>query len=509
LLPENGQITNGSITLHTGGGAQQMDSLEQYGKRMRSIRGGQIGMIFQDTLSALNPAHRVGRQVAENLRQHTDISKSDARKKVVEIFRRLGIPDPERRYDAYPHEFSGGMRQRVMIAMAMICNPDLIIADEPTTALDVTIQAQIMELLKELQQQEHKSFVLITHNMGLVSEVADFVAVMYLGRIVEYGTAAQVLENPQHPYTVALLQSVPSVGMDRSAELRTVAGQTPSPAEVVDGCEFATRCPFVSDRCRTGVIRFRTADDGHPVRCVLLGQLLHFGQNLRLDGDVQRGGRFVGDDEVRPVQHGNGNGHALAHAAGQLMRVGQQAFLGAGNAHHAQRVACQDAGLGAAHLVMRAHRLDHLHVHPQHGVQRHHRILEDHGDAVALQAAQFARGQRGQVAALEQGLAAHDAARRIDQTHDGKARDGLARAGFTDQAQDLAAFQLKRDAIHGGQHARAGMELRAQVAHFKRGRRASRGRAVGHLWVLGFSTSRRRSPTRLIATMVMSSAMPG
>ncbi len=268
LLPDNGQITSGDIVFRPHGGHLRLNGLEKYGRQMRSVRGGQIGMIFQDTQSSLNPAHRVGRQVAENLLQHTKTSKPEARKKVIEMFGRLGIPDPQRRYDAYPHEFSGGMRQRVMIAMAMICNPELVIADEPTTALDVTIQAQIMYLLKDLQLIEHKTFILITHNMALVSQFADHVAVMYMGRIVEYGTTEQVLKEPRHPYTQALLRSVPSVGMDPSVELRTIDGQTPSPADVTTGCEFAGRCPFVQEQCHLGVIEMRPADDGHPVRCV-------------------------------------------------------------------------------------------------------------------------------------------------------------------------------------------------------------------------------------------------
>lgn len=270
LLPDNGAITSGSIHFRVDGEDLELSRMAKYGKEIRALRGGRIGMIFQDTLSSLNPAHKVGRQVAENLRQHHRISRAEARRRVIDMFGRLGIPDPERRYDAYPHEFSGGMRQRVMIAIAMICNPDLIIADEPTTALDVTIQAQIMGLLKSLQVSEHKSMVLITHNMGLVSEVADYVAVMYLGRVVEYGTVDQVLRSPQHPYTRALLESVPYLGMDASVELRTVPGQTPHPDDVTDGCEFAGRCPFVREECRTGVIRMREPDSGHLARCVLV-----------------------------------------------------------------------------------------------------------------------------------------------------------------------------------------------------------------------------------------------
>jgi oligopeptide/dipeptide ABC transporter ATP-binding protein len=270
LLPDNGRISSGEITFQSGNKVLALNKLEKYGKEMRDIRGAGIGMIFQDTLSSLNPAHKVGRQVAESLRQHYSLSKKEAREKVVDLFRKLGIPDPERRYDAYPHEFSGGMRQRVMIAIATICNPDLLIADEPTTALDVTIQAQIMTLLKELQEKEGKTFILITHNMALVSEVADQVAVMYLGRIVEYGSTEQVLNAPKHPYTRALLQSVPSLLADKSKALQTVQGQTPSPAEVTVGCEFAGRCPYVLDACREKTIELRNFSNGQQARCLRL-----------------------------------------------------------------------------------------------------------------------------------------------------------------------------------------------------------------------------------------------
>ena len=272
LLPDNGGITEGSIVFRPGAEVVELNTLEKFGPKMRSIRGAKIGMIFQDTLSSLNPAHKVGRQVAEALLQHFPISKSEAREKVIDLFRRIGIPDPERRYDAYPHEFSGGMRQRVMIAIATICEPDLVIADEPTTALDVTIQAQIMTLLKELQRTAGKTFILITHNMALVSEVADHVAVMYLGRVVEYGTVDQVLRKPKHPYTRALLQSVPTLVADKNIELQTVEGQTPSPADVTDGCEFAGRCPYAIDSCQTGTVEMRKVEPGHDVRCLRLDE---------------------------------------------------------------------------------------------------------------------------------------------------------------------------------------------------------------------------------------------
>ena len=270
LLPDNGEVSSGKIIFSPGAENVELNKLEKFGKQMREIRGGKIGMIFQDTLSSLNPAHKVGRQVAESLLQHLPISKDEARTRVIELFRKLGIPDPERRYEAYPHEFSGGMRQRVMIAIATICEPDLVIADEPTTALDVTIQAQIMTLLKDLQKTAGKTFILITHNMALVSEVADHVAVMYLGRVVEYGAVDQVLRDPRHPYTKALMASVPTLDADKSVELQTVDGQTPSPAEVTVGCEFAGRCPYVIAACKEKTIEMTRVNQGHDVRCIRL-----------------------------------------------------------------------------------------------------------------------------------------------------------------------------------------------------------------------------------------------
>ena len=266
LLPDNGEVSSGKIIFSPDSESVELNQLEKFGKQMREIRGGKIGMIFQDTLSSLNPAHKVGRQVAESLLQHLPISKDEARTRVIELFRKLGIPDPERRYEAYPHEFSGGMRQRVMIAIATICEPDLVIADEPTTALDVTIQAEIMTLWKDLQKSAGK----ITHNMALVSEVADHVAVMYLGRVVEYGAVDQVLRDPRHPYTKALMASVPTLDADKSVELQTVDGQTPSPAEVTVGCEFAGRCPYVIAACKEKTIEMTRVNPGHDVRCIRL-----------------------------------------------------------------------------------------------------------------------------------------------------------------------------------------------------------------------------------------------
>ena len=248
--------------------AYRLENMAPYGKEMRSLRGTEIGMVFQDPMSSLNPVYKVGDQVAENLLQHFKMSKKEAQEKVLDMFRKLGIPDPEHRIHDYPFQFSGGMKQRVVIALAMICNPELIIADEPTTALDVTIQAQIMELMKDLQVNEGKSVVLITHNMGLVAEQADEVCVMYMGRVVEFGSLEQIFENPSHPYTKALLRSVPVLGLADDQKLETIPGATPNPADVGEGCEFADRCSACCAECRKGRIPAYEVEPGHKVRCV-------------------------------------------------------------------------------------------------------------------------------------------------------------------------------------------------------------------------------------------------
>jgi peptide/nickel transport system ATP-binding protein len=269
LLPKNGQIDRGKVLFNDGENEVDLLSMGKFSKKMRAIRGGKIGMVFQDPMASLNPTHRVGKQVAENLIEHYKMPKKEAMEKVIEIFKRLGIPDPEQRIKDYPHQFSGGMRQRVMIAISMICNPDLLIADEPTTALDVTIQAQIMDLLKELQEKYNKSIILITHNMGLVAEVADYVAVMYMGRIVEYGTVKDILKSPSHPYTKSLLKSVPVMGLDKSQKLATIRGTTPNPKYYRGGCEFADRCDFAMESCKSTTLSNINLSDSHKVRCLL------------------------------------------------------------------------------------------------------------------------------------------------------------------------------------------------------------------------------------------------
>jgi oligopeptide/dipeptide ABC transporter ATP-binding protein len=220
-------------------------------------------------MSSLNPVYRVGDQVAEGLLQHNKgMTKAQAKEKVLEMFRSLGIPDPESRINDFPHQFSGGMKQRVVIAIAMINNPELIIADEPTTALDVTIQAQIMELMKGLQVNQGKSIILITHNMGLVAEMADEVCVMYMGRVVEFGSLEQIFTRPSHPYTAALLRSVPVLGLADDQKLETIPGATPNPASLGVGCEFADRCPECTGRCREKNIPAYEIEPGHRVRCL-------------------------------------------------------------------------------------------------------------------------------------------------------------------------------------------------------------------------------------------------
>ena len=260
LLPKAGKIEKGSVTYYRDGKPVMLNKLPQYGKEMRDIRGKHIGMIFQDPMTSLNPVYTIGSQIMENLLQHNKkMKKSEALEEAVYMLAKLGIPDPRSRVKDYPHQFSGGMKQRVMIA----------IADEPTTALDVTIQAQIMDLMKELQEKENKSIVLITHNMGLVAENADDAAVMYMGRIVEYASTKQIFNRPSHPYTKALLRSVPVPGMDKNKKLETIEGQTPDPKDCKEGCEFANRCPQACERCFKETIKNYEVEPGHIVRCLL------------------------------------------------------------------------------------------------------------------------------------------------------------------------------------------------------------------------------------------------
>ena len=232
----------------------------------RKVRGAEIAMIFQDPMTSLNPVLKVGDQIAEQVLAHEDLPSEEARERAIEMLERVGIPRAGERVDSYPHEFSGGMRQRVMIAMALSCEPALLIADEPTTALDVTIQAQILDLLGELQRRLGMAILIITHDLGVIAEVADQVLVMYAGQIVESADVADLFADPQHPYTIGLLGSIPRLDVDR-IRLATIEGTVPSPNNQPKGCRFAPRCPFADRRCREQPPPLRDIAPGHLVAC--------------------------------------------------------------------------------------------------------------------------------------------------------------------------------------------------------------------------------------------------
>jgi peptide/nickel transport system ATP-binding protein len=257
---------SGSITF------DGMDLLTASDAEMRKVRGGEIAMIFQDPLSSLHPFYKIGDQLAEAHRSHNDVSKAKARDRAVEMLGLVGIPDPRRRVDSYPHEFSGGMRQRVMIAMALINDPKLLIADEPTTALDVTVQAQILELIQKLQSELDTAVVMITHDLGVVAEVTEEIAVMYAGRIVEYGSADTIFAAPEHPYTWGLLKSIPRLDTPRDQELVPIYGRPPSLINKPSGCAFHPRCPYVREahkKIDPALEPTGGADPSHKVACLL------------------------------------------------------------------------------------------------------------------------------------------------------------------------------------------------------------------------------------------------
>lgn len=266
LISPPGKIAGGSISFR----GKDLSKLSD--EEMRRIRGNDIAMIFQDPMTSLNPVYTVGEQIAEALRLHRGLSKKDAWTAAVEAMKEVSIPAPERRASDYPHQLSGGMRQRIMIAMALACDPELIIADEPTTALDVTIQAQILELLNELRKTRKLSVLLITHDLGVIAETADRVCVMYTGKIVEQGGVDEIFESPKHPYTQGLLRSVPkltAVGSGVDERLQTIDGTVPSPTHLPPGCHFAPRCAFRMPKCEVGEIPLFDREDGSLVRCLL------------------------------------------------------------------------------------------------------------------------------------------------------------------------------------------------------------------------------------------------
>jgi len=263
LIPEPpGEIAGGRILF------RGLDLLSLSEKEMRKIRGNEIAMIFQEPMTSLNPVYTVGDQIGEVLRLHRDMSKHEAHERSIEMLRRVRMPDPEQRVDEYPHQLSGGQRQRVMIAMALACDPALLIADEPTTALDVTVQAQILALLNQLQDEYGMSIMLITHDLGVIAETAHRVVVMYAGIVAEVGTAEQVFGGPNHPYTEGLKAAIPKLG-ERIERLHTIPGSVPSPYEEIVGCPFQNRCPYVMDRCRREFPALYTLGPAHEARCFL------------------------------------------------------------------------------------------------------------------------------------------------------------------------------------------------------------------------------------------------
>ena len=266
LLPKLSRIEEGEIIYHGENGDIRIDQLERNGKEMRNLRGKDIAMIFQDPMTALNPVYTIGYQIMENILGHEKVSKKEAYDRTLNLLIGMGIPFPEQRINEYPHQFSGGMRQRAMIAMAMSCNPKVLIADEPTTALDVTIKAQIFELMEKLKRDYETAILLITHDMGVVAELADEVAVMYMGNIIESGDVREVLKTPAHPYTEALLKSIPILGKGREQELHPIKGSTPDPFDRPIGCQFAPRCNYACEKCNT-MPSEEIISKTHMVRC--------------------------------------------------------------------------------------------------------------------------------------------------------------------------------------------------------------------------------------------------
>ncbi|HEV7267521.1 MAG TPA: ABC transporter ATP-binding protein [Falsiroseomonas sp.] len=262
LVPAPGRIAQGRVLL------DGQDLLALSAAEMRDVRGSRVAMIFQEPMTSLNPVHPVGRQITEAMRAHDKrASAAELRDRAIEALKRVRLPSPERRFDDYPHQLSGGMRQRVMIAMALACRPALLIADEPTTALDVTVQAQILDLLRELQAETGMSIILITHDLGVVAEMADEVAVMYAGKVVERAAATEIFASPQHPYTLGLLGSIPRLDEDRE-RLLAIEGAVPPPFALPKGCRFHPRCPFAIEACTRAQPALESVAPGHLAACI-------------------------------------------------------------------------------------------------------------------------------------------------------------------------------------------------------------------------------------------------
>jgi peptide/nickel transport system ATP-binding protein len=271
LIANPGRLVGGKITLH--GESEPIVLNEQTESTMRKIRGGVVSMIFQEPMTSLNPVFTVGDQIIEAIRLHRPVGKREARCLAVEMLQKVKIPAPRQRIKDYPHQLSGGMRQRVMIAMALSCRPQLLIADEPTTALDVTIQAQILDLLRSLQESEGMSIMLITHDLGIIAEMADQVAVMYASKVVEYAPVKDLFENSQHPYTAGLFRSRPELGQPKDKRLSTIPGMVPSPLKFPTGCKFHPRCAYSKKKCVKEEPILRELGADHMAACHFAGKL--------------------------------------------------------------------------------------------------------------------------------------------------------------------------------------------------------------------------------------------
>ena len=260
ILPEQtSRITSGSIEF------EGEDLLTINEKKMKKIRGSKISMIFQDPMTALNPVKRVGEQIAEGIRLHSSLSRPESMQKAKEMLEMVGIK--AERFKDYPHQFSGGMKQRVVIAMALACKPDLLLADEPTTALDVTIQAQVLEMIEELKNELNTSMILVTHDLGIVAEVCDHVAVVYAGEVVEMGSKEDIFLKPSHPYTKALFEALPDIGVE-TERLNPIQGMPPDPTNLPTGCSFHPRCPYRTEECTKNAVSMKELTNGHLCRCI-------------------------------------------------------------------------------------------------------------------------------------------------------------------------------------------------------------------------------------------------
>jgi peptide/nickel transport system ATP-binding protein len=271
LLPHRtSRIVGGEILFQrTNGEVVDMARLNPDGAMIRSIRGNEISMIFQEPLTSFSPVYTIGSQIAEAVALHQRVNKTEARQRTIRLLEQVGIPNASQRFDEYPHHFSGGMRQRAMIAMALSCNPRLLIADEPTTALDVTIQAQILELMKQLQEELGMAILIITHDLGVIAEMADEVAVMYMGKIVESGDVRTIFRQPLHPYTVGLMRSIPRLGSRTKERLTPIPGSVPDSFTILPGCAFAPRCPAPKRAACFEPVTLDEVEAGHHVRCTL------------------------------------------------------------------------------------------------------------------------------------------------------------------------------------------------------------------------------------------------